>query len=90
QPDNGAYVDSLGWLYFKKGDINLAIKTLTQAIGLLKDPVIYEHLGDAWFKLGNNDTALVNWKKSLELNPDNNEIKKTIEKLEKPSQPSGI
>ncbi|MFH1440506.1 MAG: tetratricopeptide repeat protein, partial [Candidatus Omnitrophota bacterium] len=47
QPDNGAYVDSLGWLYFKKGDINLAIKTLTQAIGLLKDPVIYEHLGDA-------------------------------------------
>lgn len=90
QPDNGAYVDSLGWFYFKKGDINLAIKTLTRAIELLKDPVIYDHLGDACFKSGKNDNALENWKKSLELNPDNKEIKKKIEKLEKFNQPASV
>lgn len=90
QPDNGAYVDSLGWLYFKKGDTNLAVQTLTRAVLLLKDPVIYEHLGDAWFKSGDKDKALVNWEKSLELKPDNPEIKNKIGKIEKPSQPSSI
>lgn len=88
QPDNGAYVDSLGWFYFKKGDINLAVQTLTRAIELLKDSVIYEHLGDACFKSGDNGNALVNWEKSLELDSDNTGIKNKIEKLEKPIQPS--
>lgn len=88
QPDNGAYVDSLGWIYFKKGDIKLAVQTLARAVELLKDPVIYEHLGDACFKSGDNGNALVNWEKSLELDSDNTGIKNKIEKLEKPIQPS--
>ena len=75
EPDNGAYIDTLGWLYFKQGKLDEAIKTLTRASAKLSDPVIYEHLGDAYFKLGDNDSAKINWEKSLKLDPKQEKVK---------------
>ncbi len=69
-PDNGAYLDSLGWIYFKKGMYSEALESLKKADNLLKDPVIYEHLGDVNYQLNQMEEAQRNWSLSLELLPD--------------------
>jgi Tfp pilus assembly protein PilF len=84
EPDNGAYVDSLGWLYFKKGNLPQALKELEMAGKLLQDPVIYDHLGDAYLKAGNTNSARAFWERSLKLNPGQEEVKKKLEGLGKP------
>lgn len=81
QPDNGAYLDSLGWLYFKQGKFQEAIKELERAASLLEDPVIYGHLGDAYFKLGDTAQAELNWQKSLKLDPKQDKIKEKIDAI---------
>ena len=48
RPDSGAFTDSLGWVYFKRGDLRLAVETLEHAESLSpNEPVIIEHLADA-------------------------------------------
>lgn len=81
EPDNPAYIDSLGWFYFKKGRFREALEQLEKAAALLKDPVIYDHLGDAYFKSGRLKDARLNWERSLELNPDQQGIKEKLEKV---------
>ncbi|MFC1804589.1 tetratricopeptide repeat protein [Candidatus Omnitrophota bacterium] len=79
-PDNGAYIDSLGWLYFKQGKIAQALLKLKDAGSLLADPVIYDHLGDAYFKSGNLDAARKNWQESLNLDPQQDSVKEKLKK----------
>ena len=43
----------------------------------------YDSLGEAYMKAGDNEKAIKNYKKSLELNPENNNAKKMLEKLKK-------
>ncbi len=75
EPENGAYVDSLGWFYFKKGKFKEALVHLEKAASFLNDPVIYEHLGDVFMKLGNRDSAKLNWEKSLKLDSTQDKVK---------------
>ncbi|CAN5480188.1 hypothetical protein BH23VER1_BH23VER1_19060 [soil metagenome] len=60
EPDNGAYVDSLGWYYFLKGDYEEALTHLRRAAELFgeMDPVILDHIAQAQFKLGRIDEAV--------------------------------
>ncbi len=81
EPDNGAYIDSLGWLYYKKGNNKEAIKELEKAVGLMEDPVIFDHLGDVYFRIQNFDGARGNWEKSLKLDPEQSAVKKKLEGL---------
>src|SRR5580700_4310503 len=69
EPDNGAYLDSLGWFYFKKNDFSRALSELLHAADLINppDPVVYEHIGDAYRSLSNNSQALSYWQKALTL-----------------------
>jgi len=80
-PENGAYIDSLGWYYFKKGKFKEALSYLEQAISFLSDPVIYEHLGDVFMKLGNPDNAKINWEKSLKLDSSQEKVKEKLLKV---------
>ncbi|MDP2043574.1 MAG: tetratricopeptide repeat protein [Candidatus Omnitrophota bacterium] len=80
-PDNGAYIDSLGWFYFKKGRFKEALSELEKAASFLSDPVIYEHLGDVYLKLGNRDSARLNWDKSLKLDPNQEKVKEKLFKV---------
>jgi Tfp pilus assembly protein PilF len=82
-PKNGAYIDSLGWLYFKQGKAKEAVKELEKAVALMDDPVIFEHLGDAYFKVQDFTQAKANWEKSLKLEPNKTEVKKKIDNLKK-------
>jgi len=79
EPNNGAYIDSLGWLYFKQGKLKEALKELKRAASLLEDPVIYDHLGEVYFKLNDTLNAKLNWQKSLKLDPNQESLKKKIE-----------
>ncbi|MDR4509573.1 MAG: tetratricopeptide repeat protein [Candidatus Brocadiaceae bacterium] len=77
QPENGAYLDSLGWAYYKKAQAEgedsylfTALQKLTEAIRLTKEPEIYDHAGDVYFSLGRWDDAVLAWEKALELYKD--------------------
>lgn len=80
-PGNGAYLDSLGWVYFKKQDLDLAIEYLEKANENLTDPVIYDHLGEAYFKKNLTDKAKLMWQRSLELDPSQKNIKAKIKNI---------
>ena len=60
EPDNGAYLDSLGWYYYKTSRFPDALAQLQLAIEKLNpgDPVVYEHLGDTYLKLNDISNAL--------------------------------
>lgn len=75
-PENGSFIDSLGWLYFKKGEVEKAHKELLRAIELIKpeDAVVYEHLADACHALGKTAEALTYWQKAVALAADDKEI----------------
>lgn len=74
EPDNGAYLDSLGWVLFKQGRAEEALTELLRAASLLAaepDPVVFEHIGDAYEKLGRPSEAVLYWQKALHLDPGN-------------------
>ena len=67
KPDSGAYLDSLGWLYFHKGDFARAAGTLEKAAALApEEPVILGHLGDAYRKLDRRGLATAAYQRALE------------------------
>ncbi len=66
--DNAAYVDSLGWVLFRKGDLKGARAELEKAAALPggdDDPVVQDHLGDVLFRLGERGKAAATWRKAL-------------------------
>jgi Flp pilus assembly protein TadD len=66
EPYNGAYLDSLGWIYFKQGNYAASEATLRKAVELEShDATIHSHLGDLYAKTGRNDLASAEWEKSL-------------------------
>ncbi|MBF0525208.1 MAG: tetratricopeptide repeat protein, partial [Deltaproteobacteria bacterium] len=67
-PDNGYITDSLGWVYYQKGDLDKAQTQLERAYQLVNDdPTITEHLGDIYLKKGLHKKALEMYKKAVEL-----------------------
>lgn len=71
EPRNGAYVDSLGWVYFQQGKLDLAEKYLTDAAHLLpRDATVQEHLGDVFARRGDVHRALDLYRAALTLEPE--------------------
>src|SRR5439155_19371077 len=87
EPRNGAYVDSLGWVYFRQGRLDLAEKYLTDAAHLLpRDATVQEHLGDVLAKRGDVHRALDVYRAALTLEPepkDEVKLRLKIAELEK-------
>lgn len=68
EPREGAFLDTLGWIYYRKGDYPAALKYLKMAVRAMPDdPVIREHLGDVWHALGQPGKARRCWREGLEL-----------------------
>ncbi len=70
-PSNAAYLDSLGWVYFRRGDLEKAEKYLKIA-GALEptDASLAEHLGDLYEKKGEPEKAREHWRRALALGPE--------------------
>ena len=65
-PENGSYLDSLGWAYFKADKLDLAEDNLRRAADQLKtNSVIQDHYGEVLFKLGRYDDAVAAWTRAL-------------------------
>jgi len=83
EPDNGAYVDSLGWANFRLGNDGIAISLLERASRLLPDDaVIFEHLGDVYVHSGESERARESYRRALELDGENREqVRGKLERL---------
>jgi tetratricopeptide (TPR) repeat protein len=81
EPDNGAYLDSLGWVKFRKGKFDEALSILLRAVQTLTrdDPTVLEHVGDTYAKLNRVPQALEYWQKSFALAPENKGLADKIE-----------
>ncbi len=67
EPTNGAYLDSLGWAYFKLGKYDLAEDSLAKAaLRMGSDPTVQDHLGDLYQKTGRLKLAAAHWERAVE------------------------
>jgi tetratricopeptide (TPR) repeat protein len=89
-PQNYAYLDSLGWVYFKLGQYPLAEENLRKASERVStDPTVHDHLGELYEKTGRLKLAVTQWDQSLAqygktvpADADPNDISKVQKKLE--------
>jgi tetratricopeptide (TPR) repeat protein len=65
EPNSGAYLDSLGWAYYKQNKLSEAEETLRKAVEHdSHDPTILGHLGDVYAKMGQTDRAAQFWERA--------------------------
>jgi tetratricopeptide (TPR) repeat protein len=71
EPENAAYLDSLGWVLFKLGRAAEALDYLMDALEHLEepDPTVYDHVGDVHAELGDLDQAVEAWQRSFDIEP---------------------
>jgi tetratricopeptide (TPR) repeat protein len=82
KPDDGYFVDSLGWAYYRLGDMSSAVEHLERAVELKPDdPVINDHLGDVYWRVGRKLEAKYQWEQALALKPEDDEIPLIKEKI---------
>jgi tetratricopeptide (TPR) repeat protein len=91
EPDNGSYLDSLGWAYYKEDKLDLAEDNLKRAADQQRtNSVIQDHYGEVLFKLGRYQDAIAAWTRALGGDGDSisrtdidKKIKTAKQKLEK-------
>jgi tetratricopeptide (TPR) repeat protein len=90
EPQNGAYLDSLGWAYYKLGDYDLAEDNLRRASErMASDPTVQDHLAELYAKTGRLKLATVHWERAIEewnrsvpADIDQNDFQRVQKKLE--------
>lgn len=80
-PDNAYILDSMGWVHFRLGNNDMAIKFLKQALDTRQDAEIAAHLGEVLWISGRFDEAREVWEQGIEWSPDNAVLKDTIDRL---------
>ncbi|MBL0143663.1 MAG: tetratricopeptide repeat protein [Betaproteobacteria bacterium] len=80
-PDDPFILDSLGWVQYRRGNFDEALKTLTSAYENRPDPEIAAHLGEVLWKLGRHNEASKLWKTALTDNPDHETLLAVIQKF---------
>ena len=90
-PDNGAFLDSLGWTHYQRGQYKEAEKLLDKAIyaeikrngDVDSISIIWEHIGDNAMTLGKQQKALESWQKAIQANPSNKKIGEKLQALKR-------
>ena len=79
-PDNGPILDTWGWVYFQMGQAKDALPYLQRAAFMTNnDPVVLQHVGDAYLKLGLRREAIATWARALEKDPRNGDLANRID-----------
>lgn len=91
--NDGYIVDSMGWVLYRLGKYEDAVKHLERAVQLRpEDPVINDHLGDAYWRVGRTHEARFQWNRAISFKPEDKDKAKIEAKLEKgmgPAEPVG-
>jgi tetratricopeptide (TPR) repeat protein len=83
RPNDGAIVDSLGWVMLRQGEVADAVRTLERAVELNpEDASINGHLGDAYWASGRKLEAVYQWRRALTFHPEPDDAAKLEAKLQ--------
>jgi tetratricopeptide (TPR) repeat protein len=82
-PDDPAILDSLGWVSYRLGKMQDAVKWLGKAFELLEDAEIAAHYGEVLWKLNQRDKAREVWKKGQDDNAEHPVLVETLNRLNK-------
>ena len=80
-PNNHYIMDSMGWLHFRMGNIEIALQFIEKAYKIQKDPEIAAHLGEILWKMGKLKQAEKVWEESIKTYPSNTVLIETFERL---------
>ncbi|MCH7679186.1 tetratricopeptide repeat protein, partial [candidate division KSB1 bacterium] len=70
-PENGSFLDTIGWVYYKLGNYDKALEYIKKSVAIRNSSAeVLEHLGDVYEKLGQMELAVENWQKAKALDPD--------------------
>lgn len=79
QPENASYLDTLGWIYFKSGNLIQAEQYLQIAIKTgVAGAEIFEHLGDVYHEMGETENAKIWWKRAFEEDPGRTHLQEKL------------
>ncbi|MDX1573267.1 MAG: tetratricopeptide repeat protein [Methylophaga sp.] len=81
KPGDPFYLDSLGWVHYRMGNLELAEKYLRQAIAVQPDAEFNAHLGEVLWQQGNKSEAKRVWEKAKQQDPDNKVLNETLNRL---------
>ena len=82
-PDSGYIIDSLGWVLFRLGKYSEAVPYLERAAELMSiDPIVNDHLGDAYWAVGRKLEAQFQWQRALSFDPVDKEAERIRRKLD--------
>jgi tetratricopeptide (TPR) repeat protein len=81
RPDNAAFLDSLGWVRYRRGDRAAALPSLERAWKLSREPEIAAHWGEVLWRNGERDRARAVWARALLLAPDSRPLREAIERF---------
>jgi tetratricopeptide (TPR) repeat protein len=82
-PGNGAYLDSLGWVYFRMNKLDLAEEFLKKAVRFVdNDADIHDHLAQLHYKRGEYENARLEWSRALKLATDTEDIERFQKNLD--------
>jgi tetratricopeptide (TPR) repeat protein len=80
-PDSAALLDSLGWLAYRRGDLDAALEKLRAAHARVDDPEVAAHLGEVLWKKGEHDAARKIWTEAAARDPEHRTLRETMRRL---------
>jgi len=88
-PKDSNIIDSLGWVYYRLGQSDLAITYLKQSFELAPEPEVGAHLGEVLWVNGQQDEAMAVWRKAESVNASQATLRETLQRL-KPDWSSSV
>jgi len=81
KPDDPFYLDSLGWVYYRMGNLDAAVRYLKQAVEIQADVEFIAHLGEVLWQQGRQAEAKKVWQKGLQQTEDNDLLNETMQRF---------
>jgi tetratricopeptide (TPR) repeat protein len=80
-PDDPAVIDSMGWVQYRLGNLDIARQYLQQAWEMTSDSEIGAHLGEVMWQQGDYEAARKVWEQASETSPDNTVLQETLKRF---------
>ncbi len=80
-PDDAAIIDSWGWVHYRLGQYDEAIRLLRKALSRLEDAEIAAHLGEVLWVSGKQQEAREVWQRALQKSPDDPMLQKVMQRF---------